>query len=64
MSIDKSIDLEQEYNIYSIDEEIRNEINKQKVNIKVEMEENKRKKAANSVYGRQFEDIYFINKQI
>lgn len=64
MSIDKSIDLEQEYNIYSIDEEIRNEINKQKVNIKIEMEENKRKKAANSVYGRQFEDIYFINKQI
>ena len=64
MSIDKSIDLEQEYNIYSIDEEIRNEINKQKVNIKIEMEENKRKKAANSVYGRQFENIYFINKQI
>ena len=64
MSIDKSIDLEQEYNIYSIDEEIRNEINKQKVNIKIEMEENKRKKAANSLYGRQFENIYFINKQI
>ena len=64
MPIDKSIDLEQEYNIYSIDEEISNEINKQKVNIKIEMEENKRKKAANSVYGRQFENIYFINKQI
>ena len=64
MAIDKSVDLEEEFNIYSIDEEISNEINQQKINLKVEMEENRRQKVANSVYGRQFENIYFVNKQI
>lgn len=64
MAIDKRIDLEKEFNIYSIDKEISNEINQQKINLKREMEENKRKKAANSVYGRQFDNIYFVNKQI
>lgn len=64
MTIDKTIDLEKEFNIYSLDNEIQEEIKKQRIKIKEEMEQTKRKKMANSVYGRQFEDIYFLNKQI
>lgn len=61
---DKSMDLERDFKLISLENEINDEINKQKVSIKKEMEENKRKKAANAVYGRQFENIYFVNKQI
>ena len=64
MTIDKTIDLEKEFNIYSLDNEIQEEIKKQRIEIKEEMEQTKLKKMANSVYGRQFEDIYFLNKQI
>ena len=64
MTIDKTIDLEKEFNIYSLDNEIKEEIKKQRIEIKEEMEQIKRQKMANSVYGRQFEDIYFLNKQI
>ena len=32
--------------------------------IKKEIDEIKRQKAAQNVYGKQFEDIYFLNKQI
>lgn len=64
MTIDKTIDLEKEFNIYSLDNEIQEEIKKQRIEIKEEMEQIKRQKMANSVYGRQFEDIYFLNKQI
>lgn len=64
MTIDKTIDLEKEFNIYSLDNEIQEEIKKQRIEIKEKMEQTKRQKMANSVYGRQFEDIYFLNKQI
>lgn len=64
MTIDKTIDLEKEFNIYSLDNEIKEEIKRQRIEIKEEMEQTRRQKMANSVYGRQFEDIYFLNKQI
>lgn len=64
MTIDKTIHLEKDFNIYSLDKEIEEEIKKQKSDIKVEMDKTKRQKIANSVYGKKFEDIYFLNKQI
>lgn len=64
MTIDKTIDLEKDFNIYSLDKEIEEEIKKQRSDIKVEMDKTKRQKIANSVYGKKFEDIYFLNKQI
>lgn len=64
MTIDKTIDLEKNFNIYSLDKEIEEEIKKQRSDIKVEMDKTKRQKLANSVYGKKFEDIYFLNKQI
>ena len=64
MTIDKTIDLEKEFNIFSLDNEIQEEIKKQRIDIKEEIDKTKRQKIANSVYGRQFEDIYFLNKKI
>lgn len=64
MTIDKTIDLEKDFNIYSLDKEIEEEIKKQRSDIKVKMDKTKRQKLANSVYGKKFEDIYFLNKQI
>ena len=64
MTIDKTIDLEKNFNIYSLDKEIEEEIKRQRSDIKVEMDKTKRQKIANSVYGKKFEDIYFLNKQI
>ena len=64
MTIDKSIDVENEFNIYSLDNEIQEEIKKQRIEIKEQIDETKRQKMANSVYGRQFKDIYFLNKKI
>ena len=64
MTIDKTIDLEKNFNIYSLDKEIEEEIKRQRSDIKVEMDKTKRQKLANSVYGKKFEDIYFLNKQI
>ena len=43
---------------------LQEEIKKQRIEIKEEMEQTKRQKMANSVYGRQFEDICFLNKHI
>ena len=37
---------------------------KQKVKVKYQMDELKRQKTASSIYGKQFEDIYFVNRQI
>lgn len=64
INVDKNIDLEKDFGVFSIDKEISDEINKQKLGLKSEMEELKRQKAANSVYGKQFENIYFVNRQI
>lgn len=64
MTIDKTIDLEKNFNIYSLEKEIEEEIKRQRADIKVEMDKTKRQKIANSVYGKKFEDIYFLNKQI
>lgn len=64
INIDKNIDLEKELSLISLNKEIENEINKQKKHLKVEMETVKKSKMANSIYGKKFEDIYFLNKQI
>lgn len=64
INIDKNIDLEKELSLISLNKEIENEINKQKKYLKVQMETVKKSKIANSVYGKKFEDIYFLNKQI
>lgn len=64
INIDKNIDLEKELSLISLNKEIENEINRQKKYLKVEMEMVKKNKMANSIYGKKFEDIYFLNKQI
>lgn len=64
INIDKNIDLEKELSLISLNKEIENEINRQKKYLKVEMETVKKSKMANLVYGKKFEDIYFLNKQI
>ena len=64
INIDKNIDLEKELSLISLNKEIENEINKQKKHLKVEIEMVKKSKIANSIYGKKFEDIYFLNKQI
>ena len=62
--IDKTIDIEKEFSIRSIDQCINDELIKAKLKVKNEMNNIKKQQAANSIYGRQFENIYFINKQI
>lgn len=64
ISVDKSLNLEKEVGIFSIEKEISDEINRKKLGLKNEMEELKRQKAANFVYGKQFENIYFVNRKI
>lgn len=64
INIDKNIDLEKELSLISLNKEIEDEINRQKKYLKIEMDKVKRSKMANSIYGRKFENIYFLNKQI
>lgn len=59
-----NVDIEKEFSLVSLDKEIQDEINKQKVKVKYQMDELKRQKTASSIYGKQFEDIYFVNRQI
>lgn len=62
--INKDIDIEKEFGILTIDKRITEELQKIKLNVKGQIDEIKRQKAAQNVYGKQFEDIYFLNKQI
>lgn len=64
VSINKDIDIEKEFGILTIDKRITEELQKSKLNVKGQIDEIKRQKAAQNVYGKQFEDIYFLNKQI
>ena len=64
LSVDKTIDIEKEFGILTLDKRIAEALQKHKLNIKKEIDEIKRQKAAQNVYGKQFEDIYFLNKQI
>nr|WP_302660946.1 hypothetical protein [uncultured Clostridium sp.] len=64
ISIDKTIDIEKEFGILTVDKKIEKELQKSKLNLKEQLDEIKRQKAAQNVYGKQFEDIYFLNKQI
>ena len=57
-------DIEKEFGILTLDKRIAEALQKHKLNIKKEIDEIKRQKAAQNVYGKQFEDIYFLNKQI
>lgn len=61
---DIDIDIEKEFGILTIDKRITEELQKSKLNVKGQIDEIKRQKAAQNVYGKQFEDIYFLNKQI
>lgn len=64
VSINKDTDIEKEFGILTIDKKIEEELQKSKLNVKGQIDEIKRQKAAQNVYGKQFEDIYFLNKQI
>ena len=64
LPVDKTIDIEKEFGILTLDKRIAEALQKHKLNIKKEIDEIKRQKAAQNVYGKQFEDIYFLNKQI
>lgn len=64
LPVDKTIDIEKEFGILTLDKRIAEALQKHKLNIKKEIDEVKRQKAAQNVYGKQFEDIYFLNKQI
>ena len=64
LSINKNIDIEKNFGILSLDKKIEEALQKSKLNLKEQIDEIKRQKAAQNVYGKQFEDIYFLNKQI
>ena len=64
LPVDKTIDIEKKFGILTLDKRIAEALQKHKLNIKKEIDEIKRQKAAQNVYGKQFEDIYFLNKQI
>lgn len=64
LPVDKTIDIESEFGILTIDKRIVEALQKSKLNIKEEIDKLKRKKAAENIYGKQFEDIYFLNKQV
>lgn len=64
LSINKDIDIEKEFGVLTVDKRITEELQKSKLNVKGQIDEIKRQKAAQNVYGKQFEDIYFLNKQI
>ena len=64
LPINKDIKIEKEFGILTIDKRITEEFQKSKLNVKEQIDEIKRQKAAQNVYGKQFEDIYFLNKQI
>lgn len=64
LQINKDIDIEKEFGILTIDKRIEETLQKSKLNVKGQIDEIKRQKAAQNVYGKQFEDIYFLNKQI
>ena len=64
LPVDKTIDIEKEFGILTVDKKIEKELQKSKLNLKEQLDEIKRQKAAQNVYGKQFEDIYFLNKQI
>ena len=50
--------------IISIDREISESLNVLKANVKEQMKNLKKQRDAQNIYGKQFENIYFINKQI
>ena len=64
LAVNKEINIEKEFGILSLDKKIKEELQKSKINLKEQLDEIKRQKAAQNVYGKQFGDIYFLNKQI
>lgn len=55
--------LDYKLDLLKIDNDIKNEIINMQIAIKKEIEEINQNRAANSIYGKQFKDIFFINKQ-
>ena len=64
ISINKNIDIEKEFVILTLDKKIKEALQKSKLDVKKQIDEIKRQKAAQNIYGKQFEYIYFLNKQI
>lgn len=64
LAVNKEMNIEKEFGILSLDKKIKEELQKSKLNLKEQLDEIKRQKAAQNVYGKQFGDIYFLNKQI
>lgn len=55
--------LDYKLDLLKIDNDIKNEITNMQIAIKKEIEEINQNRVANSIYGKQFKDIFFINKQ-
>ena len=53
-----------ENGIFELDNKIKNMIIEAKNSVRDQIDSLNREKNANSLYGRQFQNIYFINKQI
>lgn len=53
-----------ENGIFELDNKIKNMIIEAKNSVRDEIDNLNREKNANDLYGRQFQNIYFINKQI
>lgn len=60
---DKNKLLDYKLDLLKIDNDIKNEIINMQIAIKKEIEEINQNRVANSIYGKQFKDIFFINKQ-
>lgn len=54
---------DKELDFLEIDKKIKSEILNMQLSIKKDIEEINQNRVANSVYGKQFNDIFFINKQ-
>lgn len=55
--------LQKEFDIVSLDNKVKDLIIQRRNEIKEEMISLKKQKQANSAYGRQFENVYFVNKK-
>lgn len=59
-----NISIKDKEEIQHMDNKIAYSIEAKKIDIKEEMIKLKKEKSANFTYGKRFEDIFFINKQI
>ena len=60
---DQIMELRDKFDIVSLDNRVKELIIQRKNELKEEMISLKKQKQANSIYGKQFENVYFINKK-